>query len=534
MASLWLKGGWVYDGSGADGREADVWIRDGAVAAVTDAGSATVPRDAEVVDCRDCAVAPGFIDIHAHGETAALYHTLAQSRVFAGVTTEVCGNCGGSPFPLDEALRDKNQLEVADLGVRIDWLDGRGYFARAEQAESSIHRAVLVGHGNLRAMTVGYDDRPATAAELDCMARLLAEGLETGACGLSSGLIYPPGCYGSTDELIRLARVAARYGGLYASHIRSEGDRLLEAVGEFLAIVEAAGCRGILSHVKTAGPRNWHKIDALIEMLRAARDRGVPFYCDRYPYLASWTSLDSILLPDWVFDGGREAELKRLRDPALRPTLKQAIRDSHGEPDLADRVMVISVSRPDLGDAVGKTLTQWASYRGGGIDPLDAALDLVVADNTQTGAVHFSMSEENLRRLLALPFVMVASDSSVRDFEHRPGQSAHPRAFGTPVRFLTDYVRDGRLMSWGEGIRRLTGLPAEAMGWKRRGRLVPGAIADVVVFEPDRLADRATYAQPIAPPEGIRHVLVAGRFVLRDRRHTGDKPGRMIRRGDDV
>ncbi|NLX60522.1 MAG: amidohydrolase family protein [Phycisphaerae bacterium] len=534
MASVWLKGGWVYDGSGADGREADVWIRDGAIAAVTPAGAAATPGDAEVVDCRGCAVAPGFIDIHAHGETAALHHTLAQSRVAAGVTTEVCGNCGGSPFPLDEALRDKGQQLLTDVRVQIDWLDGPGYFARAERAGSSIHRAVLVGHGNLRAMTVGYDDRPATADELDRMAQLLAQGLEAGACGLSSGLVYPPGCYGSTDELIRLARVAARYGGLYASHIRNEGDRLMDAVGEFLAIVEGAECRGILSHVKTAGPRNWHKIDELIHTLRDARDRGVPFYCDRYPYLASWTSLDSILLPDWVFDGGRDAELKRLRDPAMRPKLKQAIVDSHGEPDLADRVMVISVGRETLNDAVGKTLTDLARHRGGGIDPLDAALDLVADDDTQTGAVHFSMSEENLRRLLALPFVMVASDSSVRDFERKPGQSAHPRAFGTPVRFLADYVRDAGLMSWGEGIRRLTGLPAEAMGWTRRGRLAPGAVADVVVFEPERLADRATYVQPIAPPEGIRHVLVAGRFVLRDRQHTGDKPGRLIRRGDDA
>ncbi|MBN2581998.1 MAG: amidohydrolase family protein [Planctomycetes bacterium] len=530
MKSICLKGGTVYDGSGAEGQPLDVLIRGDAIAALTPHADAPAHSDALTIDCSGCAVAPGFIDVHVHGGTAALHYSLAQSRVAAGVTTEVCGNCGGSPFPLDEQLRQKGQQLLSDTRVEIDWLDAPGYFARAAQAGSSINRAFLVGHGNLRAMTVGYDDRPATPAELDRMARLLAEGIEAGAYGMSSGLIYPPGCYGSTEELIQLANVVARYGGLYASHIRGEGVRLLESVGEFLSIVEGGGCRGILSHIKTAGPRNWHKIDALIEMLQSAHDRGVPFYCDRYPYLASWTSLDAILLPDWVFDGGREAELKRLRDPAMRERLRRAIVESHGEPDLADRVMIISVANTAFSDVIGMTLTDLARHRNS--NPLDAALDLIADDETQTSAVHFSMSEENLKRLLALPFVMVASDSSVRDFEVKPGHSAHPRAFGTPIRFLADYVRDARLMTWGEGIRRLTGLPAEAMGWTRRGRIARDALADIVVFEPDRLADRATYVKPAVAPAGIRHVLVSGELVLRDGEHTGATPGRLIKRGE--
>lgn len=528
MSLILLAGGTVYDGSGADGRPLDVLIGGDTILRV--APHIDKPSgDLLTVDCSGCAVGPGFIDLHVHGGQAALQYPLAQSRVAAGVTTEMCGNCGGSAFPLDDRLREKGAQLLADPEVAVDWYDAAGYFARAEQVGSSINRAHLVGHGNLRAMTVGYDARQATQAELDRMAELLTAGLEAGAWGLSSGLIYPPGCYGSTEELTFLAKVSARHGGLYASHIRGEGATLLDSVNEFLSIVEHSGCRGILSHVKVSGPDNWPKIDQLIETLQAARRRGIDFYCDRYPYLASWTALDSILLPTWVFDGGRDAELARLRDPTLRQKLIDAIRSDHPEPDLAERVMVVSVLDPEFSDCAGRTLSELGKLFG--CDPLEAALKLIIDDNGHPSAVHFSMNDQNLRRIYGLPFVMVASDSSVRDFDDSPGGSAHPRAFATPVRFLADYVREAGLMSWAEGIRRLTGLPAEVMGWKRRGRVAEGALADIVVFEPDKLADRATYIKPAVPPEGIRQVLVAGQFVLCDGRHTGAKPGRIIKRG---
>ncbi len=529
MTRICLTGGTVYDGSGAEGRPLDVLIEGDAVAQI--APHIDPPAGGAVtVDCSGCAVAPGFIDLHVHGGQAALQYPLAQCRVAAGVTTEMCGNCGGSAFPLDHQLREKGQQLLSDADVVIDWCDAEGYFARAEQVGSSINRAHLVGHGNLRAMTVGYDDRQATEAELDRMAGLLADGIACGAYGLSSGLIYPPGCYGTTEELTFLAKLSARHGGLYASHIRGEGTTLLESVNEFLSIVSGSGCRGILSHLKVSGPGNWPKIDDLLETLQAARRQGLDFYCDRYPYLASWTALDSILLPSWVFEGGRDAELQRLRDPAMRQRLIEAIRAGHPEPDLADRVMVISVLDPGFSDAVGLTLADLGKRAG--CDPLDEALKLIIDDNGHPSAVYFCMSEENLKRVYSLPYVMVASDSSVRDFQDSPGSSAHPRAFGTPVRFLADYVRDAALMSWGAGLRRLTGLPAEVMGWKRRGRVAVGCLADIVVFQPDKLADRATYLKPAAPPDGIRHVMVAGQFVLRDGRHTGAKPGRIIKRGE--
>jgi len=529
MTPIRLAGGIVYDGSGADGRPLDVLIEGDAIAGV---GPHIAPPsgDTLTVDCTGCAVAPGFIDLHVHGGQAALQYPLAQSRVAAGVTTEMCGNCGGSAFPLDDQLREKGQQLLSEADVVVNWCDAEGYFARAEQVGSSINRAHLVGHGNLRAMTVGYDARPATDSELDRMAGLLADGIASGAWGLSSGLIYPPGCYGTTEELTFLAKVSSRHGGIYASHIRGEGVTLLESVTEFLSIVSGGGCRGILSHVKVSGPGNWPKIDELVETLQAARRRGLDFYCDRYPYLASWTALDSILLPGWVFEGGRDAELARLREPAMRQKLIEAIRAGHPEPDLTRRVMVVSVLDPKFSSAVGLTLADLGKRAG--CDPLDAALQLIIDDNGHPSAVSFSMNEENLRRIYGLPFVMVASDSSVRDFDPVPGSSAHPRAFGTPVRFLADYVREAGLMSWGEGLRRLTGLPAEVMGWKRRGRLIEGSLADIVVFQPDKLADRATYVKPAVPPDGIRHVMVAGQFVLCDGRHTGAKPGRIIKRGE--
>jgi len=486
------------------------------------------------LDAAGLTLSPGFIDIHCHSGFASLLYSRAESKVLAGVTTDVSGNCGGSPFPLAGEFLARRRQEWKPRGLTVDWSSPAEYFARADASPSSVNRVMLAGHGTLRAAVVGYADRPTTAQERRAMRRLLADALDQGAFGLSSGLIYPPGCYADTEELADLAAACAEAGGLYASHIRSEGDRLLEAVDEFLEVVRRSGVRGELSHLKAAGRTNWPKARQAVERLRRARDDGLRVTADRYPYLASMTDLDAMLLPPWAVEGGREDELARLTDPATRRRLADEIRRSHGEADAFDSIVVASAGAEGAPDVVGRSLRELGEAAGR--DPVEAALDLLIEHGANVSATHRSMSEENLRLILAEPYVAIGSDSGLRHVPDGSGGPprglAHPRAYGTVGRFLGTYVRDAGLMDWQEGIRRLTSLPADILGLRDRGRLVEGAWADLVLFDRQRIADRATYKRPWATPAGIRHVFVAGEPVVVDGRHTGAMPGRVLRRED--
>ena len=537
MANEWtIRGGTLLDAD-AGFRRADLHLVDGRIRQIAPHLPPSSPAPSAVegsdLDATGLTVAPGFIDIHCHSEFAAFVYPRAESKVLAGVTTDVSGNCGASPFPLVGEFRDRRRAEWRPYGLEMDWETAAEYFARAEAAPSSVNRAVLAGHGAIRAAVVGYADRPTDARERQAMARLLDEALEAGAWGLSSGLIYPPGCYADTGELADLARRAAAAGGYYASHIRSEGDRLLEAVDEFLEIVRRAGVRGQLSHLKASGVANWPKMGEAIRRLRQARADGLAVTADAYPYLASMTDLDSLLLPNWAFEGGRDEELSRLTDPAARRRLADEIHARHPEPDYFDRIRVAAVSPDGPQTAVGKTLRQLADEAAR--DPLDAAFDLIVEHRTVVSATYFSMNEANLRAVLAEPYVAIGSDASLRrlpaEGEGSSSGLAHPRAYGTPARFLGTFVRDLGLMDWKEGIRRLTSLPADIVGLADRGRLREGAAADLVLFDPNAIADRATYERPARAPDGIRHVFVNGERVVADGRHTGATPGRILRRG---
>lgn len=523
-----IRGGTLLDGR-SPARRADVLLAGGRVRRVAPA----LPAAACDLDASGLFVCPGFIDIHCHSEFSAFVYPRAESKVLAGVTTDVSGNCGASPFPLTGEFRERREAEWRPHGLTITWATPAEYFARAEAAPSSVNRAVLAGHGALRAAVVGYADRPASADERLRMRRLLDEALDAGAFGLSSGLIYPPGCYADVDELADLARGAAEAGGFYSSHIRSEGDRLIEAVDEFLETVRRSGVRGQLSHLKAAGAANWHKAAEAIGRLRRARDEGLAVTADRYPYLASMTDLDSMLLPNWAVEGGREAELARLADPATRRRLADDILRRHPEPEYFGRILIAGVGADERQGVAGKTLRDLADAAGR--DPLEFAFDLLIEHQTQVSAINFSMTDENLCTILREPYVAIGSDSSLRrvpdDPDETPGGLAHPRAYGTPARFLGTYVRDKGLMDWDEGVRRLTSLPAEVVGLAGRGHLAEGDWADVVVFDPATVADRATYERPWVPPAGIRDVFVAGEPVVADGRHTGATPGRVLRRG---
>ena len=512
-----------------DRDRADVLLRDGRIERI----APHLEPAANDLDATGLVLSPGFIDIHCHSEFAALVYPRAESKVLAGVTTDVSGNCGASPFPLVGEFRERRQAEWGRHGLTLDWQSAAGYFDRAEASPCSVNRAVLAGHGAIRAAVVGYADRRASTEERRRMRRLLVEALEAGAWGLSSGLIYPPGCYADVDELAGLARCAADAGAFYSSHIRNEGDALLEAIDEFLDVVRRSGVRGQLSHLKASGAANWRKMPDAIRRLREARSDGLAVTADRYPYLASMTDLDSLLLPNWAVEGGRDAELARLADPATRRRLADEIRRLHPESDYFERILIAAVTAHGPQDVVGKTLRQVAETAGR--DPLDVAFDLVLEHEAQVSAMYFSMSEENLRDVLAEPYVAIGSDAALRrlpDLAEGKGPRglSHPRAYGTAGRFLGTYVRDAGLMDWQEGIRRLTSLPADIVGLADRGRLREGAWADLVVFDRDTIADRATYERPWVTPAGIRHVFVNGEPVVSEGRHTGAVPGRVLRR----
>jgi len=529
MTTEWtIRGGTLLDAEGSE-RPGDLAISDGRLSAI---GPHLEPGRNDL-DATGLAIAPGFIDIHCHSEFSAFVYPRAESKVLAGVTTDVSGNCGASAFPLAGEFKDRCQAEWQEHGLAINWSSAAEYFDRAAAAPSSLNRAHVVGHGALRAAVVGYADRPTTPEERRRMRAYLDEALRAGAFGLSSGLIYPPGCYADADELADLAAPVAEAGGFYSSHIRSEGDGLLEAIDEFLDVVRRTGVRGQLSHLKASGVRNWPKTGESLRRLRAARAEGLAVTADRYPYLASMTGLDSLMLPNWAVEGGREAELGRLRDPATRRRLADEIRARHPEPDYFDRILVASVSAKGSQDSAGRTLRQLADAASQ--DPFDVAFDLIVEHETLVASICFAMSEQDLREILAEPWVAIGSDASLRhlpveiDAEERRALP-HPRAYGTPARFLGTYVRDLGLMDWTEGIRRLTSLPADVVGLKGRGRLARGAWADLVIFDRGAVADLATYERPWAAPAGIRHVFVNGERVVADGRHTGATPGRLLRR----
>jgi len=521
-----LVGGTVFDGLGNAPRVDAVVGIVGDRLRVLPAGSPI--RAERTIDVSGKFVCPGFIDVHSHSDFASLVFPLAQSKVLAGVTTEINGNCGMSPFPMGGALLEKRQAEYAKSGLTIDWTGPYDYIRTADRVGSSINRGLQVGHGNLRAMTVGWENRPANAGERREMRRLLEEGMDAGCLGLSSGLYYAPGMFADSQELIELCRPVAERGGFYSSHIRSEDDGLLEAVDEFFQVVRGAKVRGQYSHVKTALARNWHKIDPLRERLFCERADGVDFAADRYPYTALCTGLDSVLLPGWVNEGGLDEMLRRLSDADQRKRLADDIRTKHPDATLLDKVIITSVHTDAGAGAVGKSLREWANLRGA--QPLEAAFDLLVEQRCRVECIFFAMSEANLDAILSWPFMMIGSDHSVRAaIGPVKGARPHPRAYGTPARFLTDFVRDRKLMTWEEGIRKMTSACATAAGVPNRGVLRDGAYADVTVFDPEVLADRATYDEPRMPPAGIEWVFVNGVETVTAGVHRECRAGRILR-----
>lgn len=523
----------------AQGETRTVGVRDGRIVLNDTLCSDTPPDARRVIDANGAALCPGFIDIHAHSDYAALYAPTALSKVLAGYTTELNGNCGMGAFPLQGPMLDYRQAEYAPYGLTIDWHTVDEYFDRCAARPMALNQGLLLGQGTLRGSICGFDNRPATAEEKRAMRDHVVHAMERGCYGMSTGLVYAPGSFASRGEILLLAEIVAHYGGLYASHLRSESDTLSEALDEFLSVCEHTLCRAQYSHIKAAGPRNWHKVKEVRQRMDAARARGVELYGDRYPYNASCTDLATILLPNDALSGGPAAIVERLRDRDTRAELKRRIIEREqidvDGPGWYDRVMISAVHDPALRPAEGRTLAKWAAQSNHEGDPLDAAFDLVITDGALTYAIHFSMSDENLREILSWSDVMIGSDACIRD---KVGDACddhpHPRAFGTPARVLGQFARDAGLIDLVTAIHKQTGMPADVMRLKNRGRIRNGYAADLVVFDPDTIADRATYESPAQTPAGIKWVIINGTVVAEPNGDntaspTGKTPGQLLK-----
>jgi N-acyl-D-amino-acid deacylase len=530
MWDLLIQQARVIDGSGAPAFVADVAIRGDTIAAVEPIAS---PQARVIIDGAGLTVGPGFIDLHTHSDYTLLVNPLAESKVHQGVTTEVIGNCGTSPAPLgDEAYPIIRTRMEQQYELEVTWRTLAGYLERLTESGIAVNVVPLVGHGTVRSAVMGYAQRAPTASELARMQGLITDAMAEGAFGLSTGLIYAPGCYADTAEIVELVKVVAQAGGMYFSHIRGESETVLEAAQEAITVGERAGVAVQISHLKTAGRANWEKTAALLDLLDQANAHGLDVTGDMYPYTAGATSLGA-LLPPWVHEGGLAKLLPRLRDQQARARMRQDIEqglDGWWNPVRAAGWPGVQISRaPQHRSYQGMRLSDVAALRQQ--DPLEAALDLLLAEEGNAGVVLFMMGEAQVEAILRHSRVMIGSDAGVTAPYGVLGRGhPHPRAYGTFPRILGPYVRERGVISLEAAISRMTGLTAWRLGLTDRGLVRPGYKADLVVFDAQRIADRATYDTPHAYPSGIRWVLVNGQVLLHDGERLPVLPGRVLLR----
>ncbi|MBA7560533.1 N-acyl-D-glutamate deacylase [subsurface metagenome] len=524
---LLIRGGTVFDGSGNPGREADIAIKDGLISGI---GSSLDPdAAADVIRAEGLAVSPGFIDPHSHTDVQLIANPHAESKIRQGVTTEIGGNCGISQFPLsDEMFDEYSDLASRQYGVDITWRDMDGLFSRLEEEGISLNYATLIGHGPLRHSVVGLNDRPPAPEELQRMKQIVSDYLQAGAFGISSGLIYTPGCFAGTDELVELCRVTAENRGVYATHMRSEENDVLEAVDEAITIARQSGVNLQISHLKAMYPENWSKLDSIISKINAASGDGIHVMADRYPYEASSAKLESIF-PQWIREGTSADFVSRLQNRALDNDLKAQIKKVEIKLGSWEKVLISSILSEKNRHLEGFTILNAA--RNAKKQPYDFIRDLLIEEGGQVYIVKFCMSDDNLKRILAHPLVVVGSDGdAVAPYGVLAKRKPHPRFYGTFPRVLGKYVREEKVLPLSLAVRKMTALPAEKFGLIGRGVIAEGAYADIVVFNPDTVIDRATFENPHRYPDGIDHVIVNGTPVVRHGEHTGSIPGRILKK----
>jgi len=525
-----LRNGTIYDGSGAAPLVGDVALRGDTIMAVGAIGAARADRE---IDVSGLAIAPGFINMMSWANESLLEDGRGQSDIRQGVTLEVMGE-GSSMGPLNGAMKSEMKQRQADIKYDIAWTTLDEYLRHLETRGVSPNVASFIGAETPREHVIGHEDREPTPEELARMQDLVRQAMREGALGVASSLIYPPGSFARTDELIALAAAAAEFNGLYASHVRGEGAHLLSAIEELITISRETGIRAEIYHLKASGKENWPLFDRAIARVEQARVEGLAITADVYTYPAGSTGLNASM-PPWVQEGGFAASLERMKDPELR---RRIVREMGQESDQwenlylgagsPDNILLVGFKNPALKPLTGKTLAEVAAQRG--TPPEETAMDLIFEDESRVGTVYFSQSEDNLRRAIALPWVSFCSDAAALAPEAVfLRSSTHPRAYGSFARLLGRYVRDERLLPLAEAIRKLTSLPAANLKLERRGLLRDGFYADVVAFDPDAIQDHATFTEPHQYATGVVHLFVNGIQVLQDGEHTGAKPGRVVR-----
>ena len=524
-----IRGGMVYDGTGRAPVRADVGIKGDRITAV---GSLKSAKAASIVDATGLAVAPGFINMLSWSVDSMIVDGKSQGELRQGVTTQIFGE-GDSMGPLTDVMRKRRIEAQGDMKYDIPWTTLAEYLTFLEKRGVSQNVASYIGATTIREYVIGLEDKKATPEQMDQMRELVRREMEAGALGIGTSLIYAPAFYAPTEELIEMCKVAAKYKGKYISHMRSEGNRLIEAVEELIRISREAGLPAEIYHLKAAGAANWPKMDKVIAMVNDARRRGLKITADMYTYPAGSTGLDAAM-PPWAEDGGYEALFKRLRDPEARKKIATAITTptnewenlyiSAGSPD---RILLVEFKSDKLKPYTGKTLGEVAKMRGK--SPEETIMDLVLEDQSRVGTVYFMMNEDNIKKQIRLPWVSFGSDAaSMSPEEPFIKSSTHPRAYGNFARVLGKYVREEKVITLQEAIRKLSGLPATNLGLDHRGFLRAGMFADVVVFDPATIADRATFEKPHQFAVGVKHVFVNGTQVIKEGEHTGAKPGRAL------
>lgn len=524
-----LQGGTLYDGGGGEPYAADVGVRGDRIAAI---GALDGARAGTAIDASGLAVAPGFINMLSHSYHSMLQDPRSLSELTQGVTTQVFGE-GHSMGPLTDELRQRMQQQAGNGAFDVAWSTLAEYLAYAERRGVSQNVASYIGATTLRVFAVGQDDRPASNAELDVMRGLVRDEMSAGALGIGSSLIYPPAFFAPTEELIELCKAAAPYRGKYISHMRNEGNELIAGIEELIRIGREGGVPAEIYHLKAAGRQNWHKLDRALEVIEAARAAGDRISADMYTYTAGSTGLSNAI-PPWFHDGGPRKLFERLRSAPARKEIRRAIEETtDGWENLyqaaggAEGVLVLGVRKEENRKYQGKTLAQAAAMNG--TDPIEALLDLVLRDRSRIDTAYFIISEENLRKQIGVPWISFGSDARSMAAEGAfLDAPTHPRAYGNFARLLGKYVREERLISLPEAVRRLSRLPADNLELDRRGRIEEGFFADLVVFDPATVADRATYDNPHQYSTGVRDVIVNGEPALRDGTHTGAFPGRAL------
>jgi N-acyl-D-amino-acid deacylase len=524
-----IKGGTVYDGTGAEGRVTDIAIRGDRIAGIGDLANATAKT---TIDARGLAVAPGFINMLSWSTESLIQDGRSQSEIRQGVTTEIMGE-GNSMGPLNDRMKARYVREQKDIKYDIKWNTLAEYLRYLEKRGVSCNVASFLGATTVREYVIGLEDKQPTPEQLEQMRELVRKEMEAGALGIGTSLIYPPAFYAKTDELIELCKVAAKYQGKYISHMRSEGNQLLESLDELIRISREAGIPAEIYHIKAAGEKNWPKEDQLLARIEAAQKEGLKITADMYTYTAAGTGLDACL-PPWTEDGGYPALFKRLRDPATREKIAAEVRiDSDAWENLylaagsPDKILLAGFKSEKLKPLTGKSLAEVAKMRGK--DPIETIMDLLSEDESRIDATYFLMSEENVRKELAKPWISFGSDEASQAPEGVFLKSnPHPRAYGNFARVLGKYARDEKVLTLPEAVRRLSALPATNLGLDHRGFIQEGMFADVVVFDPATIGDRATFDKPHQYAVGMKHVFVNGVQVLKDGEHTGAKPGRAL------